>query len=169
MAVRTLIRIVRPLYESMNAATLRLEYRRTALFGSPLWQLPVDSSRFGYRADAGVADAGKLLAIQRQNAGKQLPAPGDMPALARIYLEKTLELAQQNGARVLFLYLPDFGARETQPAFLDWYKKRGSVLLPPQGLLDNPSNWLDHAHLNDRGAAQLAGWLAGELSSYSYY
>ena len=146
-----------------HAATVRLEYWRARLFGSELWAMPVDTARYGYAAESRMADAGELQAHKAENATRDFNEKS-MPRMPRIYLEKTAELARQHGVRMVFLYLPAYGAGVDQPVFLENYRQMGAVLLPPKTILDNPANWLDHGHMNDRGAAELAGWLAGELA-----
>lgn len=146
-----------------NAGTVRLEYQRARLFGADLWTMPVDSSRYGYGADSTRADAAQLQEIQRKNAAKPSTSLEGMPRFPRIYLEKMVDLARQKGVKIAFLYLPAFGAATGEPANLYWYAQRGRLWIPPRAILNDPANWLDHAHLNDRGAALVAGWLALQL------
>lgn len=80
------------------------------------------------------------------------------------YLEKTIKLLQQNDCKVVFLYLPAYGAWD-KPQEYDWYKKRGIVLIPPKNMYENQYYWKDGNHMNDYGAENMSYWLAGELSA----
>ncbi len=78
------------------------------------------------------------------------------------YIDKTIALANEHGIKVLFLYLPEYACLDV-PEEIDFYKKRGPVLLPPDSLYQIPEHWKDVKHMNDKGAGALASWIADEL------
>lgn len=83
-------------------------------------------------------------------------------AYPRHYVHRIIEMAQQSGTEIAFLYLPFFGAAET-PRDYQRYLETGEVWLPPRRIFDDPGFWKDPGHLNTWGATELAPWLAQQV------
>jgi hypothetical protein len=80
-------------------------------------------------------------------------------------IEKICSTARLKGVPCHFLYVARYGAPETPaPYFIDFYRKYGSVLIPPSTIWNNPSYYCDGHHLNRDGADALSRWVAGELA-----
>ncbi len=82
----------------------------------------------------------------------------------RVYLEKIVNLAQENETRLVFLYLPYFGSG-LPPKDAEFFSRNGGLLVPPNSLLANPRLWSDVTHLNTKGSELLTAWLADHLLS----
>ncbi|MFK5947518.1 MAG: hypothetical protein QM500_01960 [Methylococcales bacterium] len=79
-------------------------------------------------------------------------------SLPRNYIRKIVQLAKVNGAKVIFLYLPYYGA-PPEPGDINFYKNFGDVWIPPAEVLGNVDYWKDAGHLNTKGAYALVPWL----------
>jgi hypothetical protein len=147
-----------------NGWLLRLAALRTDLVGPADTVTLPEYSRFGYRFSGHTGDPSALAQV-KANA-KNERAPGFLHGAETHYPDRWIaqleELAAENGITVCFLYLPSYGGFEKKPEFLA-SRPGGIFLLPPPGLLDDPSSWRDPDHLNNTGAAALTEWLAGEL------
>ena len=82
-------------------------------------------------------------------------------AVERHYTREIARLAQANGTRVVFLYLPiyNYPLPVQDQAF---YEQRGA-LLAADFLADDARNYSDYGHLNRHGSALLTDWLARQL------
>ncbi len=79
-------------------------------------------------------------------------------------LDILAEQVHAAGASLVFLYLPYYNAPpRPHPYFAERYERLGSVLYPPQSLIEDYGNWSDGDHLNARGAHRLSTWIAREL------
>jgi hypothetical protein len=63
----------------------------------------------------------------------------------------------------VFVYLPDSGSKLKYPKYAEHYKNIAPLLIPPQSILDDRSNWMDASHLNNKGSAEMSVWLAEEI------
>ncbi|MEZ4965790.1 MAG: hypothetical protein R2791_11145 [Saprospiraceae bacterium] len=82
----------------------------------------------------------------------------------RAYLKKIGALCKSRDVRLCFLYLPEYGGVNRQPAELATYRALGSVWLPPSQILGNPDHWHDKSHLNQAGARALSRWVAERIA-----
>ncbi|MBK7936402.1 MAG: hypothetical protein IPJ82_04675 [Lewinellaceae bacterium] len=148
-----------------NAAAVRVEYAQSLLTGDENATLAIDTSLYGYGADAGTADPALLSEIKAKKEAKsrKRDQEGEINEFARCCLEQTVELIHNKGAQLVFLYIPEFGSPETSPQHLSYFQNLGPVWLPPGHIVKDPANWMDATHLNNRGAAALAGWLARQI------
>lgn len=80
------------------------------------------------------------------------------------YIKKIVELAHQNKCEVLFLYLPESGSKLPSPLESEFYKDLGELILLPDSIITNKSNWMDATHFNDSGAIQVSDFLINQLS-----
>lgn len=156
----------RVLADWWNAATVRVEYAQYVLFGDKNAEMAIDTGLYGYGAESAVADRNVLEGIaakrrQHPESDVEAEAPREFP---RTYAEKTVRMARRADARFVFLYIPAYGSARTYPRFLRYYRTLGPVWLPPAAITDDPANWMDADHLNNRGAAALSGWLASRIA-----
>jgi hypothetical protein len=79
-----------------------------------------------------------------------------------VYLQRTIELARQNGIEVHFLYLPSYRA-PASPRFAAFYARFGPLWYPA-AIYDDTDNWLDVNHLNYHGASELSRWLGNSIA-----
>ncbi len=84
---------------------------------------------------------------------------------AKQYIAKCSLLAAQHHAKLVFLYIPNYGSPLKKPLEFEFYEKYGEVLLPPDSVFSNPSHWGDTDHFNSNGADELSEWVAGRLSA----
>ncbi len=131
---------------------------------------PADSvalaRKFGYGESPAVADPNFLAQIKAKIGAAARPRPVSVPAFPKFWLEKATRLARENGVRLVFLYLPQFGTPPPDPADPYFQGFPAEVLFPPHSIFSDPANWSDEAHLNDRGARAVSVWLAGRLADF---
>ncbi|MEZ5016866.1 MAG: hypothetical protein R2800_07425 [Flavipsychrobacter sp.] len=78
------------------------------------------------------------------------------------YIDKTIKMLEEKGCQVHFLYLPQYGLSRV-PEEYDFFKKRGTVLIPPDSIYNNKYYWKDGSHMNEYGATAMSQWLKHEL------
>ncbi len=81
----------------------------------------------------------------------------------RNFLRKMAHQCQNNGIEIIYLYLPVYGSKQKLPKEYKTYSTYGRVLIPPQSIIEDPSNWFDDSHFNQTGANKLASWLTIEV------
>lgn len=126
------------------------------------------SSVFGHGASAEPADAAFLRSIaqQRRTEGKgSLINQYARSTFAMDYVGRMAQLCKKNDVRLKFLFLPGYGTTLNADHLRKQYVEFGPVLFPPHELLNNPFNWHDEDHLNQRGAEQLSEWLQEVLKA----
>lgn len=79
------------------------------------------------------------------------------------YLDKISDLCKKHNIQLIFLYLPSYGSPLQEPKQSSYYRKKGTLLLPPKDILENTDYWYDKSHLNKAGALELSMWLAEEI------
>lgn len=79
------------------------------------------------------------------------------------YLEKAVNLLNKRNISIAFIYLPDSGSKLEIPKYMETYKKLAPVLIPPQTIFNDSTNWMDASHLNDKGSEKLSLWMAEKL------
>ena len=82
------------------------------------------------------------------------------------YLEKIVQLSQNNNCKVLFLYLPESGSGMKTPLLQEFYKDLGQLIILPDSIISNHSNWKDATHFNDSGALETSDFIADKLSDF---
>lgn len=83
------------------------------------------------------------------------------------YVKKIAELAEANDVKLIFVYIPEYGSRETSvdEAF---YQQFGPILYVDKGkVFDNTEHWYDHGHLNSYGAESLTENVARKIDTLS--
>lgn len=145
----------------------RVGYHAKKMLGDlPAYDAAGNSMPYHFVAHPGKANAAALAKVKNrktQKAGKIRLEPPWSRRISKKYLWEIVALAMHHQVEVKFLYLPSYGALETQPAELEFYKKYGEVLLPPAPFSQSPEYRVDEDHLNDEGAMLLTEWLAGNL------
>ena len=81
------------------------------------------------------------------------------------YLEKMICLIKEKNIPIQFVYLPDSGSKLKNPKHSSFYQDIASLLIPPQTIFNDRSNWMDASHLNDNGSEILSIWLAEQIRS----
>ncbi|MBA4409199.1 MAG: hypothetical protein C0397_07240 [Odoribacter sp.] len=81
------------------------------------------------------------------------------------YLKKMANIIQEKNIPIRFVYLPDSGSKLHKPKFASFYQDIAPLIIPPQGIFNDKSNWMDASHLNDKGSGVLSAWLAERIKS----
>ncbi len=81
------------------------------------------------------------------------------------YLSKMISMVKEKNIKLIFVYLPEYGSKLKKLKYAGYYQSAGPLLFPPQTILDDPANWMDGSHLNDKGAGLLSEWMAKKLKS----
>ncbi len=82
----------------------------------------------------------------------------------KYYFRQVAELCKQNGAEIIFLYLPEYGTPTNAPQEMAFFKEFGPVWIPPDSVFGNAKLHMDHSHLNMQGARNLSDWLTSQLA-----
>lgn len=81
------------------------------------------------------------------------------------YLKKMVELINKKNISVVFVYLPESGSKLRNPKLVEYYQSIAPLLIPPQSIFDDSTNWMDASHLNDKGSEILSEWMASQLKN----
>ena len=81
------------------------------------------------------------------------------------YLKKMANIIQEKNIPIRFVYLPDSGSKLQKPMYASFYQDIAPLIIPPQGIFNDKSNWMDASHLNDKGSGVLSAWLAERIKS----
>lgn len=81
------------------------------------------------------------------------------------YLNEMVEILQKKSIPFMIIYLPESGSSLQKPKYASLYQDLAPLIIPPQSIFDDPSNWMDASHLNDKGSEILSTWLAEHLKS----
>ncbi len=148
-----------------NAFVVRLNYQRDrlCLTYKPTIFTPTEP-RFTKRvitADTSVLYNGVRNRWERYFKHKH-PAWQDnlMTRYPKYYVDAILDLANKNGVKVMFLYLPTFGYPYHAPKELAYYRQRAPLLMMPFDFYDNTSLWCDDDHLNATAAITVSDSVA---------
>ncbi len=79
------------------------------------------------------------------------------------YLNKMVNLIRKKNIPFLFVYLPEYGSMLRTPQYTPLYQDIAPLLIPPMSIFEDPINWMDAGHLNDRGAELLSIWMAEKI------
>jgi len=83
---------------------------------------------------------------------------------SKYHIEKIVKLARQNNCEVLFLYLPESGSKLKMPLLTDYYKTFGRLIVLPDSITEDRTNWKDATHFNDSGAVKVSEFIVSEIS-----
>lgn len=81
------------------------------------------------------------------------------------YLNKMIELFRKKNIPFLFVYLPESGSKLKKPKYALHYQNFAPLLIPPDSIFENTTNWMDASHLNDKGSELLSAWMAEQLKN----
>lgn len=128
----------------------------------------VTNKKFGFEARgefASISDLEKSKQVQFNNynnsTGKLMN--DTLSGYTLFYFEKMMQLCTQYNVQIYFIYLPNYGGVLAESINISSYKKYGTVLLPPDSIMNNKNNWANTSHLNSKGAQLLTTWLADNL------
>lgn len=93
-----------------------------------------------------------------KNIKSQLPRRIEL-RYSKNYLEKIVKLAGEHNCKILFLYLPESGSDLRTPLLSEYYKSLSDLIILPDSIINNKSNWKDATHFNDSGAAETSEYL----------
>jgi hypothetical protein len=147
---------------------IRFEYLKKQMFGGETFHGD-STANHGYIPTEAVADDAVLLK-NRINWERRLDRR--KTALKRKielrysmhYLEKIVNMAEENGSRVVFLYLRESGSGLRIPMLSDYYRSISDIMMLPEEIYTEPGLWFDAAHLNDKGATLASEAIAQELA-----
>jgi hypothetical protein len=117
-------------------------------------------------ADKRVADKIDLAARKKEHAkiGKTISfIENGLNSYPMKYVKQIKALAEANQTKLIFIYLPEYGFEVNYDSITSTYAPFGPVIFPPTGLLDNPDNWMDHGHLNVKGANEFSDFFSKEI------
>jgi hypothetical protein len=75
------------------------------------------------------------------------------------------ELINEKNISLVFVYLPESGSKLRSPKRAEYYRSIAPLLIPPQSVFDDSTNWMDASHLNDKGSEILSEWMASKLKN----
>ena len=81
------------------------------------------------------------------------------------YVNKIAKLARNNNCKVLFLYLPESGSEIKNPLLKNFYTEYGELIVLPDSITSNHSNWKDATHFNDMGAKEASDFILRKLKT----
>ncbi len=150
-----------------NGASARLEFFKAKYIFKKIYTEP-SPELYGYAASDRIVSAEELK--ENQTAWQKRLGSKPIQALEKIqikypltYLEKTITLIKERNIPFLFVYLPEYGSMLTSPKYAGYYQNLAPMLISPQSILNDTSNWMDASHLNDKGSELLSKWMAEQL------
>jgi hypothetical protein len=150
-----------------NAAISRIMYFRQDLFKDSLVYKYGLREEYGFSTNTFMADTNLLnqTEIRRyktRNKSFTWSRKVNLP-LPRKWVSNINTLANNNGAKIVFLYIPPYGSPEKTPIEMSTYASCGEVWVAPDSIFANKKNWYDDEHLNLQGANSLSTWVANKL------
>lgn len=82
-----------------------------------------------------------------------------------MYLKKMFDFVDNKKVKVIFLYIPSYGAVLKMPMKYNFYKEFGEVWIPPDTIFTKTENWVDGEHLNADGSSELAEWVSKKIAT----
>ena len=157
------------LADIFNGASARLEYFKAKFIFRKTYPEPYPEL-YGYAATDRIVTEIELK--ENQEAWQKRQKRKEIPAVEKIqmkyplaYLEKMIGLIKEKNIPFLFIYLPEYGSKQKSPKYASYYQHIAPLLIPPQEILDEPSNWMDASHFNDKGSGLISEWLTEQLKS----
>ncbi len=151
--------------------TTRLDHVRHQLV--PDTDYNVDTTLFGFGNNPHLADLTEMEKT-KDNWSKKDPlrAPSVQDNISlHLYwecLDHIVRLCQERNVRLSFLFINSYGRPVDYPVFKDRLTQLAPLWLPPDSILQKPSNYFDPGHLNRDGAAELTPYLFNQLSQFEY-
>lgn len=148
----------------------RLDAAKYGLLGLP-WPAPAADGRLHgvLRTDRDREESAAVLDAAWARRHARMAARGAPQGVRtrrpRHYLRALADIASRHETQVHFLYLPQYGYPWAELAYRDLYEELGDLWIPPEVIFRDRRNWFDRNHLNRRGQALLAAWLAERLAA----
>lgn len=136
---------------------VRFESLRNEITGGNTASSETQYPDFGYRPSTHVVDEANI----KENAAKwHRRLSKQKPQILRKlelnyslhYLQKIARLARENQCTLLFVYLPESGSNLKEPLLESYYEILAPVIILPESLIHERTNWKDATHFNDSGA-----------------
>jgi len=83
---------------------------------------------------------------------------------ANYYLSQFSKLCQQNQIKLYFVYLPNYNAHVSKPIFAKKYRELGNLILAPDSIYTNLSNYTDNGHFTKVGSNQLSHYISAIIA-----
>jgi len=150
-------------------ASARLEcFKATNIFGEKFPE--PDNSLYGYGESQRTATKEEMndneKAWEKRIQRKTFKSVEDVQLRYPLaYLKKMVELIKEKNISLVFVYLPESGSKLRSPKLVEYYRGIAPLLIPPQSVFDNSTNWMDATHLNDKGSEILSEWVASQLKN----
>jgi hypothetical protein len=148
---------------------VRFEFLKSKFTGNNYADSEKQMPAFGYRSSPQVVSA-EIITQNKEN-WKRRQAKSNLLLLRRIelnyskhYLDKIVKMAGNNHCKILFLYLPESGSNLQFPLLMDYYTQFSDVIILPDKIINDKSNWKDATHFNDSGAAKTSKFLLSFLT-----
>lgn len=151
--------------------TTRLDQVRDCLI--PDTTYVEDQTLFGFGNNPTLAD---MVEMEKTKSGWLEKDPLRAPSMQEnislhLYwecLDHLAKLCQERNVCLSFLFINSYGRPVDFPVFKDRLAQLAPLWLPPDSILQKPSNYFDPGHLNRDGAAELTPYLFNQLSQFEY-
>ena len=152
-----------------KGTAVRFEYIKSKIFKNDYLN-NFDNAGFGYMPSPEIAttnDFAENKTDWENRLSKSSPALQRQIELnySKHYIKKIVQLAQNNNCKVHFLYLPESGSGMKTPILKDFYIRFGELIILPDSIISNHSNWKDATHFNDTGAKKATDFIVNKLES----
>jgi len=152
-----------------NGIAVRFEFLKYLLLQEENSTNTQNFQNFGYLPSNQIAEPETIKQNEADWAHRMSKSKSDFARnielnYSKHYLNKIVKLAQKNNCEVLFLYLPESGSKIKTPLLTDYYKTFGKLIVLPDSILTNLSNWKDATHFNDSGALKASEFIVSKIS-----
>lgn len=152
-----------------KGTTVRFEYIKSKIFKNDYLNY-FDNAKFGYMSSTQIATANDFAENKtdwENRLSKSSPLLLRQTELnySKHYIKQIEQLAQNNNCKVHFLYLPESGSGMKTPILKDFYIRFGEIIILPDLIISNHSNWKDATHFNDTGAKKATDFIVNKLKS----
>lgn len=152
-----------------HGGSARIEYFKAKYIFRKTYTEPT-SELYGYAATDRTAsktelDESKKLWQNRLNRTNPEIIEKIQAKFPLAYLNEMMNILQKKNIPFMFIYLPESGSSLQEPKFASQYQELAPLIIPPQNIFNEDSNWMDASHLNDKGSKILSTWLVGQIKS----
>ncbi len=155
----------------IKALTVRWEMLRAKLI--PEREYRPGLSPFAVTRDPNVVDQDEMERIRKSRSDKNDLKRETFQEKLTFYLhwkniDRIHQLCRDNGIQLSFVFINRFGRTLSLPRFYERYAAYGDVWLPPESVIQDPTNYFDPGHLNAKGASALTPFIFEELAQSEY-
>lgn len=152
-----------------KGVAVRFEYLKHVLFRDESQIKNQNTERFGYLPSSQIAEPEIIKQNETDWTNRLSQSKPEFVRnmelnYSKHYIEKIVKLARQNNCEVVFLYLPESGSKLKNPILTDYYKTLGDLILLPDSIIKDRTNWKDATHFNDSGAVKVSEFIVSEIS-----